>query len=228
MKKILLIDDDRDLLKLLEVGLEQEGFEVLTAVDGSEGLRVAFRVHPDLVILDIMLPGMDGWETCRRLRELSGVPIIMLTAKAREMDIVRGLTLGADDYITKPFGVSELVARVQACLRRAESGNSRVPSAMLSSGDLTIDFARHRVMLRGEPVDLTPTEFRLLSYLARNRGSVVPHRTLLREVWGPEYEDELQYLKLYVHYLRRKIEDDPHQPEYVITQWGVGYRLQAD
>lgn len=227
MKKILVIDDDRDLLKLLEVGLHREGFEVLTAIDGSSGLRMAFQFHPDLVILDIMLPGMDGWETCRRVRELSDLPIIMLTAKARDVDVVKGLTIGADDYITKPFGVEELVARVQACLRRAESADSHLKSAVLVSGDLMIDFARHKVTVRRKAVDLTPTEFRLLSYLARNRGCVVPHRTLLREVWGPEYEDELQYLRLYVHYLRTKIEEDPRQPQYIIGEWGVGYRFEG-
>lgn len=228
MKKVLVVDDDRDLLKLLELGLEEEGFQVLTALDGSEGLRTAFRAHPDLVILDIMLPGMDGWETCRRLRELSDVPIIMLTAKARDVDVVKGLSIGADDYVVKPFGVAELVARVRACLRRAESADSGPKSAVLVSGDLMIDFARHRVTVRGELVDLTPTEFRLLSHLARNSGRVVPHRTLLKEVWGPEYGDELDYLRLYVSYLRRKVEKDPANPEIIKTAWGVGYYLECD
>lgn len=228
MKKILVIDDDRELLKLLELGLEGEGFEVLTAGDGAEGLRMAFRAHPDLVILDIMMPGMDGWETCQRLRELSDVPIIMLTAKARDVDVVKGLTIGADDYIVKPFGVAELVARVRSCLRRAESADSGAKSAILVSGDLMIDLARHRVTVRGELVDLTPTEFRLLSHLARNSTRVVPHRTLLREVWGPEYGDELDYLRLYVSYLRRKIEKDPANPEIIKTAWGVGYYLECD
>jgi DNA-binding response OmpR family regulator len=228
MNKVLVIDDDTDLLRLLRLGLEQEGYEVLTAVDGSQGLRTAFANHPDLIILDVMMPGMNGLETCQRLRELSDVPIIMLTAKASEGDVVKGLKLGADDYITKPFALAEVIARVQACLRRAESADSSIESAILASGVLTIDFARRKVSVRGTHVDLTPTEFRLLSYLARNRGRVVPHRTLLQEVWGPEYGDELDYLRLYVSYLRRKIESDPADPEIIKTAWGEGYFLEED
>jgi DNA-binding response OmpR family regulator len=228
MHKVLVIDDDTDLLKLLRLGLEQEGYAVLTAIDGSQGLRTAFGAHPDLIILDVMMPGMSGLETCQRLRELSEVPIIMLTAKASESDVVKGLRLGADDYITKPFSLAEVIARVQACLRRAESADSSVESEILTSGVLTIDFARRKVSVRGTHVDLTPTEFRLLSYLARNRGRVVGHRTLLQEVWGPEYGDELDYLRLYVSYLRRKIEVDPANPEIIKTAWGEGYFLEED
>jgi DNA-binding response OmpR family regulator len=228
MHKVLVIDDDTDLLKLLRLGLEQEGYAVLTAIDGSQGLRTAFGAHPDLIILDVMMPGMSGLETCQRLRELSEVPIIMLTAKASESDVVKGLRLGADDYITKPFSLAEVIARVQACLRRAESADSSVESEILASGVLTIDFARRKVSVRGTHVDLTPTEFRLLSYLARNRGRVVGHRTLLQEVWGPEYGDELDYLRLYVSYLRRKIEVDPANPEIIKTAWGEGYFLEED
>lgn len=228
MHKVLVIDDDTDLLKLLRLGLEQEGYAVLTAIDGSQGLRTAFGAHPDLIILDVMMPGMSGLETCQRLRELSEVPIIMLTAKASEADVVKGLRLGADDYITKPFSLAEVIARVQACLRRAESADSSVESEILTSGVLTIDFARRKVSVRGTHVDLTPTEFRLLSYLARNRGRVVGHRTLLQEVWGPEYGDELDYLRLYVSYLRRKIEVDPANPEIIKTAWGEGYFLEED
>lgn len=226
MKRILLIDDDAELPGVVGVALEREGFEVIMAPDGPEGLRAAYRHHPDLVILDVMMPRLDGWKTCQRLRELSDVPIIMLTAKTRETDVVKGLILGADDYVTKPFSVAELVARVQACLRRTEPGNSRPESTVLVSGDLRVDLVRRKVTLRGEPVDLTPTEFRLLSLLARNRGKVVPHHKLLREVWGPEYTEEFDYLHLYVSYLRRKIEIEPANPEFIKTAWGEGYYLE--
>lgn len=226
MKRILLIDDDTELPGVVGVALEQEGFEVLMAPDGPEGLRAAYRHHPDLVILDVMMPHLDGWKTCQRLRELSDMPIIMLTAKTREADVVKGLILGADDYVTKPFSVAELVARVQACLRRTEVGNSRPESSVLVRGELSIDLVRRKVTLRGEPVDLTPTEFRLLSLLARNRGEVVPHRKLLMEVWGPEYTEEFDYLHLYVSYLRRKIENEPANPEFIKTAWGEGYYLE--
>jgi DNA-binding response OmpR family regulator len=223
--KILLIDDDQDLLSVLGLGLEQEDFLVLTATDGSEGLRTAYREQPDLIILDIMMPGLDGWDTCRRLRELSDVPIIILTAKAVATDVVKGLALGADDYVIKPFSTAELIARVHACLRRAASRDPSQRPATIVSGEVTIDLARHRVTISGEPVELTPTEFRLLAYLARNRGRVVLHHTLLREVWGPEYVDELDYLRLYVSYLRHKIEKDPANPEIIRTAWGQGYYL---
>jgi two-component system KDP operon response regulator KdpE len=223
--KILLIDDDQDLLGVLTLALEQEDFTVVAATSGSDGLKAAYHSHPDLIILDIMMPGLDGWETCRRLREFSDVPIIMLTAKTMAMDAVKGLALGADDYVTKPFDTHELIARVQTCLRRAKSRDPSDKPATILSGELMINLAGRKVTISGEEVDLTPTEFRLLVYLARNRGRVVLHRTLLREVWGPEYADELEYLRLYVSYLRHKIEKDPDNPEIIKTAWGQGYYL---
>jgi DNA-binding response OmpR family regulator len=226
MSKILVIDDDQDLLELVKLAFEKEGFTVLTSTNGSEGLATAFQYHPDLVLLDVMMPKIDGWETCRRLRELSHVPILILSAKTAESDVVKGLGLGADDYVCKPFSVSELVARVRACLRRAGSPPQAEKSTVLESGPLTIDVARRRVTVRGEPVELTPTEFRLLCYLARHRGQVVGHRRLLREVWGLEYGDELDYLRLYISYLRRKIEKSPAEPEIIKTAWGAGYYLE--
>jgi two-component system KDP operon response regulator KdpE len=226
VKKILIIDDDLDLLRLMKVAFEKEGFTVLTTTDGSEGLAAAFQHHPDVVLLDVMMPKVNGWETCRRLRELSHVPIVMVTAKTAEKDVVKGLALGADDYVCKPFSLSELVARVQACLRRSQSPPSVEKSAVLVSGPLTIDVARREVTVRGDAVKLTPTEFRLLCYLARNQGQVVEHRRLLREVWGPEYGDELDYLRLYVSYLRRKIEKNPARPEIIKTAWGEGYYVE--
>lgn len=225
-KKILVIDDDENLLKLIETALKREDWEVLTARDGAEGLRTAFSRQPDLIILDIMLPGMDGLETCRRLQELSSIPIIMLTALSSDTDVVKGLAVGADDYITKPFSLAELVARVRTCLRRSGGGSAK--SSVLVKGELTIDLARHKVSVKGKTIELTPTEFRLLSHLARNEGQVIPHRMLLEEVWGPEYSDQVDYLHLYIRYLRQKIEHDPSKPEIIKTERGVGYYLDGE
>ncbi len=225
MAKILIIDDDESVLKNVEIGLTQAGFRVVTAKDGAAGLRTMFESRPDVVLLDIMLPGIDGLEACRRLRELSDIPIIFLTALSTETDIVKGLMLGADDYITKPFSMLELTARIQTCLRRKQVPAGGRPSALIL-GDLTIDFARHKVEINAQEVSLSPTEFRLLSYLARNRGRVISHRALLTEVWGPEYADQFDYLHLYIRYLRKKIEKDPARPEIIRTERGVGYYME--
>lgn len=224
MAKILIIDDDESLLRSLGVGLQKAGFQVLTAKEGTAGLKTTFEARPDLIILDIGLPGMDGLETCRRLRELSDTPIIFLSARASEEDIVKGLTMGADDYIAKPFGMGELLARVRTCLRhKAQSSSGK--AAVLVIGNLTLDSARHKVTLHNQVINLSPTEFRLLFHLARNRGRVIPHRTLLLEVWGPEYANQLDYLHLYIRYLRKKIEKDPSKPEIIKTEWNVGYYI---
>lgn len=226
-KKILIIDDDATVLKNVGTWLKKEGFEVLTATDGRKGLRTAFNTHPDLVVLDIVIPGMDGLDVCQRLLELTDLPIILLTGLAESADVVKGLSLGADDYITKPFDLAELTARVRTCLRRREfSGSTGNPVPVLSIGDLTVDFARHKVTLRGKRVDLTPTEFRLISLLARRPGHVIPHRNLLIEVWGPEYDKQIDYLHLYMSYLRQKIERNPSKPEIIKTERGVGYYLE--
>lgn len=224
-EKILIIDDSPDLLRIVQLCLEREKYQVFTARSGKEGLQRTYNVQPDLVILDVMMPGMDGWEVLSRLREMSDVPVMMLTAKGREVDIVRGLGLGADDYVTKPFGTAELIARVQALLRR----NKTPPTGRVTSyqdDGLHIDLERHEVAVKGAPVDLTPTEFRLLAVLVQNAGKVVPHRALLTQVWGEEYANEVHYLKLYVRYLRQKIEEDPSDPRYILTEWGVGYRFR--
>jgi len=226
--KVLIIDDDVTLTTVIQLRLEQEGYEVIIANSGVEGLRQAYDAHPDLVILDIMMPGLDGWETCQRLREISDVPIIMLTAKDGEMDMVRGLELGADGYISKPFSTKELLARIQALLRRTRLPSSPTRPAVYTDGDLVVDFAKHRVTVRGKRVNLTPTEFRLLSCLVRNAGRVIPHEALLAQVWGPEYIGEIQYLKLYIRYLRQKIEEDPSKPQYILTEWGIGYYFRGD
>jgi two-component system KDP operon response regulator KdpE len=212
---------------MLQAQLERKDYRVVAASSGRDGLQKAYQYRPDLVILDIMMPGMDGWEVCRRLRELSNVPIIMLTARSLKGDVVKGLEAGADDYLTKPFSAMELDARIQAVLRRSSGnngqGNSR--SSFYSNGHLDIDFDRRIVKVRDERIDLTPTEFKLLSCLVRNEGRVLPHRYLLTEVWGPEYADEVDYVKLYIRYLRLKIEDDPSDPAYILTEWGIGYRF---
>ncbi len=226
-KKILIVDDDAALVKVLSLSLEREGFEVVAALSGAEALRKAYESRPDLVILDIMMPHMDGWTTCRRLREIADMPIIMLTAKGDESDIVRGLDLGADDYITKPCSSEELKARIRALLRRVQSTEKTEWQATYDDGWLMIDLSRQQVNVNGEPVDLTPTEFRLLSCLVQRNGQVVPHRELLTEVWGPEYSDQVSYLSVYVRYLRQKIEQNPSQPAYILTKWGMGYRFAA-
>jgi two-component system KDP operon response regulator KdpE len=224
---ILVIDDDPDLTDMMEAQLKRKQYHVVTASSGREGLQKAYQFRPDLVLLDIMMPGMDGWEVCRRLRELSNVPIIMLTARSMKGDVVKGLEAGADDYVAKPFSAAELDARIQAVLRRSSStgGHSSSRSSFYSNGHLSIDFDRRIVTVRGERVDLTPTEFKLLSCLVRNEGRVLPHRYLLTEVWGPEYADDVDYVKLYIRYLRLKIEDDPSDPAYILTEWGIGYRF---
>jgi len=224
---ILAIDDDRDLTHMLKAQLERKNYRVVLASSGREGLQKAYQVRPDLIILDIMMPGMDGWEVCRRLRELSNVPIIMLTARSMKGDVVKGLEAGADDYLTKPFSSKELDARIQAVLRRSDEkeGQRGSHSSFYSNGYLSIDFDRRIVTIKGERIELTPTEFKLLACLVRNEGRVLPHRYLLTEVWGPEYADDVDYVKLYIRYLRLKIEQDPSNPVYIMTEWGVGYRF---
>ncbi len=227
-EKILTIDDSPQLIEMLRLCLERQGYEVIAAYNGSEGLRKFRENRPDLVILDIMMPDMDGWETCRSLREMSpNVPILILTVLKEKANIVRGLSLGADGFLAKPFRSGELVARIQALLRRSNmtKASSERPS-LYDDGEIKIDLERQQVYLRGQPVNLSPTEFRLLACLVRDAGRVVPHKTLLTRVWGPEYADETHYVKLYIRYLRQKIEDCPKRPKYVLTEWGVGYRFR--
>lgn len=224
MKKVrvLVVDDEPETVKYVSANLRARGYEVLTAADGREALKVFDESLVDLVILDIMMPGPDGFEVCQTIRRQSDVPIIMLSARGQEKDIVRALHLGADDYLTKPFGVEEMLARVQAVLRRT-ARPSFVPRPPLKVGDLEIDFAARRVTVRGREVQLTPTEYELLTHLALNAGRVLTHRALLQAVWGPEYGEETEYLWAYIRRLRRKIEPDPSHPRYILTQPGVGY-----
>jgi two-component system KDP operon response regulator KdpE len=227
--KFLIIDDDADITESVRLGfgLQWREVEVISADNGDDGLRLLEEQAPDLVLLDVGLPSRDGYEILRELRGFTDVPVIMLTARDDVADKVKGLELGADDYITKPFDHLELLARVRAVLRRLDlkAPKSRVPS--FRSGPLEIDFDAQEARLAGEHVTLTPTEYRLLEHLARNAGWVVPHATLLARVWGREYSTELDYLRVYVRRLREKLGDDPARPRYIRTERGVGYRFIA-
>ncbi|GAB4474971.1 MAG: response regulator transcription factor [Anaerolineae bacterium] len=223
-EKILIIDDEDTTVKLLSILLEHKGFEVIKAYRADDGLRKAYRTHPDLVLLDIMMPDMDGWEVCRRLRELSDVPIIFLTAKTDTKDIVKGLEMGADDYIIKPYDNEELVARVRAHLRRAPK-QAVQEELVFDGGRFRINLLNREVTVDGEQRHLTPKEFALLSVLARNAGRVITRKELVTEAWGGEYADAIDSLKLYIHYLRKKVERDATRPEYILTSRGVGYRF---
>jgi len=223
---ILAVDDEPRVLKLLKANLESSGYAVLTAADGEEALQTFERELPDLVLLDLMLPRMDGYAVCRRIREFSAVPVIMLTARSEQIDKIHGFEVGADDYLTKPFSISELLMRVQAVLRRSKWPEEIVSRQSFKAGPIEIDFAQHLVTSAGTQVKLTPTEYRLLAYMASNANRVLPHRELLRAVWGPEYGEEAEYLRVYMRYLRQKLEPEPSAPQYLLTQPGTGYMLQ--
>jgi two-component system KDP operon response regulator KdpE len=220
---ILLIDDDPQLIRLVRANLESVGYRILSAMDAHSALELVNMEMPDLILLDIMLPEIDGYELCERIREFTSTPIIMLTAKVEDIDKVKGLKLGADDYITKPFNVQELLARIEAVLRRTRDSEAVNSPRIFTSGDVFVDFVQRRVTVRGQEISLTLTEYRLLSQLVSNAGRVMLHRELLTKVWGPEYQDELEYLRAYVRHLRQKIEEDPHQPRYIISKPGIGY-----
>jgi DNA-binding response OmpR family regulator len=227
---ILTADDDLQLLRLMTRNLELEGYDVLEASDGQQALELIEQHAPDLVLLDVMMPKMDGFTVCYRVREFSDVPIIIVTARGQDQDKVRGLDLGADDYLTKPFRVDELMARVRAVLRRAQfTAKERVQGlqAMMTTGDLTVDYSQHLVTLAGKEIPLTPTEYRILAYLAQNVGRVVTQDLLLEQVWGSEYLGESHMLQVNINRLRRKLEADSTQPQYIFTKMGVGYYLAA-
>ena len=224
--RVLVVDDEPETVKYVSANLRARGYDVLTAEDGRAALKVFNESVVDLIILDIMMPGPNGFEVCQAIRRGSDVPIIMLSARGQERDIVRALDLGADDYLTKPFGVEEMLARVRALLRRTAQIPAS-PRPPLTIGDLKIDFAARRVTIQSREVQLTPTEYDLLAHLAINAGRVCTHRALLQAVWGPEYSDETEYLWAYIRRLRRKIEPDPRNPRYILTQPGVGYAFAA-
>ena len=225
--RILVVDDELSIIKFLRANLEAKGYKVLAAIDGAEAIQTFEMELPDLVILDIMMPKIDGFEVCRQLREWSQVPIIMLSARGDESDKVKCLDLGADDYITKPFGANELIARVRAVLRRTEAAATIPTHTSFTSGDLKINFAQRRVTVAGKEVKLTPTEYSLLQEFALNAGKVLTHTHLLNKVWGPEYREEREYLHVFVRRLRNKLEPDLTNPEYIITVPGVGYQFKA-
>jgi len=224
-EKILVVDDEPRVVRLVSEVLKAMGYQVIAAASGKSAIEMVALEQPDLVLLDILLPlGPDGYEVCRRIHEFSDVPVIMLTAKAQETDMLHGFDVGADDYLTKPFSAKELVARVKAVLQRSKRPEEIV-STTLTCGDLEIDFARRTIKVGGEQVSLTRTEYALLRQLALNANRVMLHRDLLTEVWGPEYRDDIDYLRAYIRYLRRKLEADPSNPRYVLTSPGVGYML---
>ena len=228
--KILVVDDEPDLIESVRLGftLQWREVDVLGAGSGEAGLDVVEQEQPDIVLLDVGLPDIDGFEVLRQIRAFSDVPVVMLTARDDSMDKVKGLELGADDYVTKPFNHLELIARVKAVLRRLEmpAPASRAPS--FRSGDLEVDFARQEARLRGERLDLTPTEYKLLYHLVRNAGHVLQHGTLLAKVWGREYIDEVDYIRVYIRRLRDKLGDDPDDPRYIRTERGLGYRFVGE
>ncbi|GAH26449.1 unnamed protein product, partial [marine sediment metagenome] len=225
--RILVVDDEPGVIRALQASLEANGFEILTATDGSEALEVIDKELPDLLILDIIMPKMDGFEVCRRVRQRSEIPIIMLSARQSEEDKVQCLNLGSDDYISKPFSMNEVVARVKAVLRRTTRIDTTSAQPSFTCGSLTIDFAKRRVTIAGNEVRLTPTEFSLLQELTLNADKVLTHTHLLKTVWGPEYGQEREYLRVFVGRLRAKLEPNPLDPKYIVTVPGVGYKFQA-
>jgi two-component system KDP operon response regulator KdpE len=224
-KTILVVDDEERMARFIRLNLEQDGFQVVEAYRGMQALQQYRDSLPDLVLLDVMMPDIDGFEVLSMLRDISNVPVIMLTAKGEEDDRVRGLELGADDYVTKPFSPRELVSRVRAVLRRTDSSSTDSPDVIEVDEHLKLDFSKREIWLDGELVKLRPTEYRLLYHLVKNAGWVLTYDQILSRVWGYEYRDESHYVRLYINYLRQKIEKDPSNPIYILTERGVGYRF---
>ena len=223
--KVLVIDDELQIRNLLEMALTSYGYTAHLAATGQEGLMLAVSMHPDLVIVDLGLPDMDGKDVVTRLREWSSVPIIVLTAREQEQEKIAALDKGADDYVTKPFSMGELMARMRVCLRRFCHSEEQKP--VLSCGGISMDLLQHKVLMEGREVKLTPTEYELLKYMLKNAGKVLTHKQILKAVWGNDYDEDLHYIRIYMRQLRRKIEKDPAQPKYLLTEAGVGYRLSG-
>jgi two-component system KDP operon response regulator KdpE len=222
--KILVVDDEPKIRMFIRANLEARDYEVHLGQDGVEAVELAARVMPDVIVLDVNMPRMDGIEACKRIREWSNVPIIILSVREDEKDKVKALNEGADDYVTKPFGIEELLARIRVALRHAGAATT-TPIPVFKAGDLEIDLAKRVVKLRSKIVKLTRTEYELLAYLVNNHGKVLTHRELLNNVWGPEYGNEAEYVRVFVNQLRHKIEDDPSNPQYILTEPRVGYRF---
>jgi two-component system KDP operon response regulator KdpE len=224
-EKVLVVDDDVEMLGLLQMWLQNTGYETVTAEDGAAGLRRVYSSRPDLVLLDVNMPQVDGWEVCRRIRDMSDIPVILVTINGQKADRLKGFSVGADDYVTKPFDFLELMARVGAVLRRVNAGRQEDKRGTFQHGQMEVDWRSHQVYIKGESVKLSPTEFRLLSCLINNRGWVVTHEELLRKAWGPHYIGDKSFVKLYIRYLRQKIEEEPGQPKLILTERGIGYRF---
>ncbi|MDX9991401.1 MAG: response regulator transcription factor [Anaerolineales bacterium] len=224
-RRILVVDDEERMVRFIRLNLEHDGFQVSEAFNGKQAIQRLRDINPDLILLDVMMPDLNGFEVLEMIREISNVPVIMLTAKGEEDDRVRGLELGADDYVTKPFSPRELVSRAKAVLRRTESASGSMHGLIEVDERLKIDFDRREVWLEGKIVKLRPTEYRLLFHLVQSAGWVVSHDQLLAKVWGYEYRDEPHYVRLYINYLRQKLEKDPANPKYILTERGVGYRF---
>jgi len=223
--RILVVDDEQRMARFIRLNLEHDGFRVTEAYDGTQAMDRLRTAMPDLILLDVMLPDFDGFEVLKMVRSLSPVPVIMVTAKSEEDERIRGLELGADDYVTKPFSPRELVSRVKAVLRRTEMTSDSTHGLIEVDSHLKLDFDRHEVWLDGKLINLRPTEYRLLYYLVQNAGWVVSHDQILTNVWGYEYRDQPHYVRLYINYLRQKIENDPANPKYIRTERGLGYRF---
>ncbi len=224
MSRLLLVDDDKTLLQFLSEYLTGDGFEIITASNGTDALRMAYQNHPELVVLDVMMPGMDGWEVCARLHEMSGVPVILVTGKTTEADKLRGFKLGADDYLTKPFSFAELSARIQAVLARSLLFHGNTAN-LINLGNLVINLEKRSVKQADKELQLTPTEYRLLEYLARNQGRAVPEAELAQAVWGNYREEDASTVRRFIWLLRKKVEEDPSDPKLVKTVRGFGYRM---
>ncbi len=225
---VLIIEDELPIRRFLKPSLQSQGFKVLEAVKGEEGLALASSHNPDLILLDLGLPDMDGLEVVKRLREWSKTPIIVITARGKEQDKIAGLDAGADDYLTKPFSVGELMARIRVALRHSQLVKQGDQEPVFETPDFKVDLAARVITVRGKEVHLTPNEYNLLAFLIRHAGKVVTQKQILQEVWGPASGDQVQYLRIYIYQLRQKIEADPDRPRYLLTESGVGYRLKTD
>ncbi len=225
--RILIVDDDLAIVKFLRANLNAEDYQTLTALDGAEALEIIEREMPNLIILDLVMPKVDGFEVLRRLREWSQIPIIVLSARGDESDKIKCLGLGADDYISKPFGLGELIARIKAVLRRTQAAMAEPELPTFSGGDIEVNFAQRMVSLAGQEVKLTPTEYQLLQELVLNESKVLTHMHILSKVWGPEYREEKEYLHTFVRRLRHKLEADPSRPRHIVSVPGVGYRFTS-